>query len=189
MKQIKKLRRDNKFYIGIFYTLNGLLALLFASFYRLEFYLQVFTALLMLVVLVNLLFALRTKNLWYGITAIHYTIILLFFWGALHRNQQLTGTMKIAFLFTLFLVLLTGINRKVKWRREEILELAAQPVNECQNGFTGRPHPIGLAEYSRSEIDRFAGFLLKNLMAIPYRENKRLVLAMTGHYIDHITIR
>ena len=186
MRQIKKLKRDNKFYIGIFYTLNGLLAVLLASFNKLELYMQVLSVLLLAVVLVNLLFALRTKNLWYGITALHYTVILVFFWGASLQNRDLVDSMKVAFLFTLILILFCGITRKVKWRREEILELAALPIDECQNGFTGRPHPTGTAEYSEREIENFARFMLRHLMAVPYREKNRLVLALTGHYIDHI---
>jgi hypothetical protein len=94
--------------------------------------------------------------------------------------------MQVAFLFTLVLILFSGISRKVKWRREEILELAAQPIDDYQNGFTGRPLAIGQAEYRQSDIDNFSRFLLRNLMAVPYREKNRVVLALTGHYIDHI---
>ena len=66
--------------------------------------------------------------------------------------------------------------RQLKWRGREILELAAAPVEEIQNGFTERPHPTGKAEYTKEELLVFARFLLKNLIAIPYVETNRVVL-------------
>ena len=66
------------------------------------------------------------------------------------------------------------------------MELAAGPVQEVENGFTERPFPSGKADYTPEEVKTFAGFSLKNLIAVPYYEQNRIVLAITGHYIDHM---
>ncbi len=186
MKQVRKLKRDNKFYIGVFYTLNGILALILASTGMLTSYLYVLSGLILLVVLVNLVFAARTGNPGYLVTAVHYLVLTLVFgWAAMHDNTM-SGTLFLVFCFTLLWVLYIGITRKVKWRREEILELAAKPVLDNRDGFTERPYPLGKAVYSEDELRSFSRFLFRHLVAVPYVEPGRVVLAITGHYTDHM---
>jgi len=67
---------------------------------------------------------------------------------------------------------------RTKWRYREVLELAAQPVDETTDGYTGRPKAIGRVETSESELKSFASFLIKNLIAIPYVESDRVVFSM-----------
>ncbi len=186
MKKTRKLKRDNKFYIGLFYTLNGVLAFIFASLDIIEIYLFVLCGLLLLVILINLLFVIRTKNPGYLVTSLHYLVLALAFWSAAKHNHSLFKTFMLFFWFTLLCMLYIGITRTVKWRREEILELAAKPVQECQDGFTERPYPLGKASYSKDELLKFSRFLFKRLIAVPCEEQNRMVLVVTGHYIDHI---
>jgi len=67
--------------------------------------------------------------------------------------------------------------RKLKWRGREILELAALPVKPAPDAFTGRPRPVGRAEYTRGEILSFAELLHRNHLAWAYREPDRVVLS------------
>jgi hypothetical protein len=80
-----------------------------------------------------------------------------------------------------------GLSRKLKWRRDELLELAAQPVDTVTNGYTSRPQPAGKVESDKNLIINFADFVLKNLIAVPYIENERVVFVITERYRKHIT--
>ena len=57
-----------------------------------------------------------------------------------------------------------AVNRKLKWRGQEILELAAMPVEDTGNNYTPRPRPAGKTEVSRTEIIRFVNFITSNLI-------------------------
>jgi hypothetical protein len=48
------------------------------------------------------------------------------------------------------------VTRKIKWRGREIFELAAEPVEESENGYTSRPRPIGKLNFHPDEIRQFA---------------------------------
>ena len=65
--------------------------------------------------------------------------------------------------------------RRAKWKGREVFELASLSIEPQPDGFTERPHPAGKAEYTRSELTGFAGFLRKNLVAMPYFEESRIV--------------
>lgn len=80
-------------------------------------------------------------------------------------------------------------------RHRKILELAARPVDDTQNGFTRRPHPAGKADFSKGELYGFAEFLRRHYIAIPFEESKGIVLVFPedwlgrlynvhGHYTD-----
>jgi hypothetical protein len=81
----------------------------------------------------------------------------------------------LAFGAGLWLMLLT---RRVKWRGREVLELAAAPVDESADSFTERPRPAGQVDAGRDEIVAFAGFAGSRLIALPYIETERVVLAI-----------
>ncbi len=67
-----------------------------------------------------------------------------------------------------------AINKRSKWRGREILELAAMPVEESADGYTGRPYPAGSIEGSRKEILEFAQFASKNLIAVTRIEPEKV---------------
>lgn len=64
-----------------------------------------------------------------------------------------------------------------------MLELAAFRVNETRNGYTGRPFPIGRIDATSSEIESFAGFISKNLIAIPYRDSGSIIFSLSSSYM------
>jgi hypothetical protein len=68
--------------------------------------------------------------------------------------------------------------KKLKNYYKSILELAARPVDDTQNGFTPRPYPVGTAEYSPQEITEFGKYCSKNLIAMPYLEENKVILVL-----------
>jgi len=71
-----------------------------------------------------------------------------------------------------------AVNRKLKWRGQEIFELAAMPVEDTGNNYTPRPRPAGQTEVSRTEMARFVNFITENLMAFVFREENRFVFVL-----------
>jgi len=76
-----------------------------------------------------------------------------------------------------------AFNRKLKWRGQEIFELAAMPVEDTGNGFTARPRPTGQVAVSKTQMIRFVDFITTNLIAFAFREENRIVfvLALPGN--------
>ena len=60
--------------------------------------------------------------------------------------------------------------KKLKWRGREILEMAALNISDTTNGFTPRPKPLGKIDCSPNEINGFASFLQRKLIATCFRE-------------------
>ena len=88
------------------------------------------------------------------------------------KTTSLFGAGAVIFMIWMQLLLLT---RKFKWRGREILELAAQPVEDVTDGFTERPRPLGGTSLSREDALGFARFASRNLIAMPYVEKDRVV--------------
>jgi len=70
------------------------------------------------------------------------------------------------------------LQRKLKWRTREMLELAAQPVEDKTNGLTQRPMFTGQVDGSPEDFAAFASFISKNLIAIPVKEENRVVFIL-----------
>jgi hypothetical protein len=97
----------------------------------------------------------------------------------------------VIYMFTVFF--------KHKALHRKVLELAARPVKDVQNGFTNRPRPSGKADYSKGELYGFSEFLRRKNIAIPYVESNGIALALPedwlgrlynahGHYSDDTRI-
>lgn len=69
--------------------------------------------------------------------------------------------------------------KKLKGYYKNILELAAQPVDSTEDGFTSRPYPVGNIEYSPHEIFEFGKHCAKNLIAMPYLEDNKIILVIS----------
>ncbi len=72
-----------------------------------------------------------------------------------------------------------AFNRKLRWRGEEIFELAALPVEDIGDSFTARPRPAGQVPVSKTEMIRFVDFISRNLIAFPFKEENRVVFVLT----------
>ena len=94
------------------------------------------------------------------------------------RPGPVTGTLLVlVFFFAVWVAVLT-IGKRIKWRGRDLLELAAQPVDEtaAAAGYTPRPRPVGVADYSERELAGFAEYCRRNLIAVPFVEPHRVVL-------------
>lgn len=91
-------------------------------------------------------------------------------------------------LFLVFAALsvpyLFRVKRKVKIHFRKIFELAATPLKEVQDGFTGRPYPVGKWQYSMQDIHQFAQFLHKNMIAFPKYYDNRTLLTFSARMMD-----
>lgn len=82
----------------------------------------------------------------------------------------------IVLTFSLLIILLYMLfTKKIKWRGRDILELAAVNVNEGPDTYTDRPRPIANLELTRDEVENFAEFLKRNLVAMSYYEQERIL--------------
>jgi hypothetical protein len=79
----------------------------------------------------------------------------------------------------LMVVAYQAFNRRLRWRGEEIFELAALPVEDIGNSFTARPRPAGQVSISKTEMIRFVDFVTRNLIAFPFKEENRVVFVLT----------
>jgi len=120
------------------------------------------------IILMNLIVAL---NFFVGLQT--FTVISVF-----------TGIITVC-LFTLFIYMFfVFLKHTAQYRR--ILELAARPVDDAQNGFTQRPYPSGKAVYSKGEILGFAEFLKSSLIAIPFVESNGITLAFPEDWLGRL---
>jgi hypothetical protein len=187
MKQSRKLKPVNKAWIGLIFIGNGVLLAISFVYNFWEIYIVLLAAVILSIVLINVLFAFRTRNPAYLVMGLHYTVIAALYLAFVFHEQEITKISLFCFFFTVFWVMYLGLSRKLKWRKDELLELAAQPVDTVTNGFTTRPQPAGKVDNDKDLIQSFAKFVLKNLIAVPYIESGRAVLVITERYRKHLT--
>lgn len=77
-------------------------------------------------------------------------------------------TMMLIFIF----------QKKMKWRTREVMEMAAQPVDDIKDGFTSRPLQAARADYAVDELRDFASFISKSMIAIPIHEASRTIFVV-----------
>ena len=125
----------------------------------------------------------RTKHLGSLISAVYLFVFGSFLFSVqpyieIGKRFQLNQTSAILFAITIILlvwVLYLNFTKKLKWRGREILELAAQNIDEAKGSHTDRPLPTGSVEFSRKDLEFFANFFEKNLLGLAYREDSRIV--------------
>ena len=186
MKKPRKLRPVNKAWIGLIFTGNGVLLAVSFIYEFWEIYLFLLAALLLSIALINVLFAYKTSNPAYLVMGLHYIVVTAAYLSFLFQDETLMKVSLFSFFFTLFWVMYLGLTRKLKWRKDELLELAAQPIETATNGFTSRPQPAGKVDNDPGLITDFADFVLKNLISVPYIENERVIFVITERYRKHL---
>jgi hypothetical protein len=139
-----------------------------------------------LVVLMHLNMYFRTKNNSFLWLAAAFLIIVFFaiyisMFGMPHKDHERT-VLIIPVLCAFFIMGYIVLNKKIKWRTREILELSAMPVEETRNGFTERPLSIGKIDATEKEINSFAEFISKNMIAMPYQENGTIIFSISSSY-------
>jgi len=132
---------------------------------------------------------LRTKNTGFLVLTIMFFLEIIYTsmiaLGGLYKFKQLTLSAGVIFTFAAGVTFYFIFTRRLKWRSREILELAAMPVSDTTNGFTVRPMHTGKSSYSQTELRAFAEFVLRNLVAIPYFEENRVVFSL-DHSLSRI---
>lgn len=135
--------------------------------------------------LISLAFLRQTENLWYLAPFAVQTTVILFallapIVGVFPINISSFGPLIIMMAVLMVILIYVLLTKKLRWRGREILELAAQNVEDATNGFTGRPKPLGHIEFSPSELSGFILFIKSNLVAWPREEKNRLILILIG---------
>jgi len=109
-----------------------------------------------------------------------FGILLLVFEPNFGINKVVNIGFRAAYMsgvvFFGFLIVSLALTRRLKWRGREIFELAAESVEENDNGYTSRPRPVGKVEYSPSQVRAFARFCSRHLIALPYVTSKNISL-------------
>ena len=95
------------------------------------------------------------------------------------NNIGLLPVFAVSMYALLMVVAYQAFNRRLRWRGEEIFELAAMPVEDIGDSFTARPRPAGQVPVSKTEMIRFVDFMSKNLIAFPFKEENRVVFVLT----------
>ncbi len=186
MTQPLKLKTSNwqiiVFILGPILFFAGLWAIFGKEAFRTMFWIV-----MLLASLLHLVFLIRTKNRVYLIPILFYVFTALAF-VAFYPPLQLFFGVGGGILFILLMYVL--ITNRIKWRYSEILELAARPVNQSDDGFTPRPFPAGEATYTKEEVTTFARFVLKHVIAFPYFEENRVVFVVPERmYRDFFSLR
>ena len=119
----------------------------------------------------------RTKNDGYFFLMLMQVVMavrLLF----IFEDPVLVTVYQITIVIIILLNLYMLKNKKLKIYYKSILELAAQPVESAEDGFTTRPYPVGQTEYSFHELSAFGKYCAKNLIAMPYKEDNKIILVL-----------
>jgi len=194
MFDLKKLKPDTSA-VGLVpaFTVLTLAGLAWAVFgVVVAFY--VLSAGVALMALLTLQTYLKTRNRGFAVVALYLTCLALLagsraLAGGSSHDAPMHVRLLLVGLAALYLCLLyLVVTRRIKWRGREILELAAEPVKDTQDGYTERPLPVGKREYTREEVMAFADFARRHLIALPHVADDRVVLVPVrmGKEFGHI---
>ncbi len=180
----RKLKPERSwFFLTALVTVVGILV------YRLfvgESTLQIILLILMsAAALANCAILVQTGNLIYLAPTLFYILGSLTFLSVLTRRTGPTPYLAAGAMVMFALLMWALFTGRLRWYYRAILEAAAEPVDEAGDGFTPRPFPAGYSGHSRGEIDGFARFLAKNIIAFPYFEEKRVVLLVPENIMKH----
>lgn len=131
-----------------------------------------------------LLIYLRTRNSGYlVVTGFLFSASLLMISAppaiAAKGSPGLTPLFLVIMYILMILTFILVLNRKLRWRGEEVFELAALPIDQIRDNFTARPRPAGQVPVSKTEMIRFVEFMTRNLVAFAFREENRVVFVLT----------
>ncbi|MBT7094611.1 MAG: hypothetical protein HN936_15290 [Bacteroidetes bacterium] len=70
--------------------------------------------------------------------------------------------------------------------KRKILELAARPIDDTQNGFTDRPYPAGKITCSKGELHGFAHLMRKLLITVPVMEENGISFSLPDDWFKRL---
>jgi len=128
--------------------------------------------------LMALIAYLRTRSIGYMASTFYLlacSLVLGVKIGFIPGGKAVAPAFAILFMVSVIFLVFMLLTRQVKWRGRDILEMAAQPVDDIVEGYTDRPNPAGRAEFTRREIMDFANFARRKQIAWTYVEPDRVV--------------
>lgn len=123
----------------------------------------------------------RTRNLSYLAASLFQLFGGLFFVTRIYPkiipglDPKISSLLFFLFMVSVIWLLYLVFTRQAKWKGREVFELASMSIETEPDGFTERPRPAGRSEYTRNDLSGFAGYLRKQLVAMPYFEENRIV--------------
>ncbi|OFY66630.1 MAG: hypothetical protein A2V64_02540 [Bacteroidetes bacterium RBG_13_43_22] len=124
---------------------------------------------------------LRTRNLSYLAGSLYQLLIGLFTVSRPRYplfqsfNLQVSQIIVVCLLASTIWLLYLFFTKRAKWKGREVFELASISTEPQSDGFTERPRPAGSTSYTKDELIGLAAFLSRNLVAMPYYEDNRVV--------------
>jgi len=76
------------------------------------------------------------------------------------------------------------VKNRIKVHFRKIFELAARSIKGIEDGFTGRPYPVGKWQYTMKDIQDFSRFLHKKMIAFPRYYPNKIVLSFSTKLVD-----
>jgi len=133
-------------------------------------------------VVINMILYFKTSNSGYIVLTLMFLCIIAFavaiFIYGIDDNKKIPMALGVLTVFMGIWVVYLIFSKKLKWRTRELLEIAAMPVKDTNDGYTERPLAVGRIEYTENEIKNFSMFVRQNLMAIPYEEEDKVIYAI-----------
>jgi len=130
----------------------------------------------------TLVACIRTSNPYFLVVAFFQLFCALWLLtnpkGYFYFGNTIFSIFTVAFIISALGVVYVLLGKKVKWRGREVLELAAKNVPQAGESFTERPKPVAQIAYDDQEVLEFTSFLSKNLIALPYFEENRVMLVL-----------
>ncbi|MFN2195455.1 MAG: hypothetical protein ACK2UW_04945 [Anaerolineales bacterium] len=182
MYTIHKLKPDRNFYWLLLPVGSYLGAALFGLLFGWRAFFYFFTCFFWGYAAYALLAAARTHNRYFIVQALYLGALGLvtLAYPDVDRSRNtapgLIFFLIILVIFMLVWLVLVFVNRKLKWRGRDILELAASTVEEVGDGYTARPLPAGKTDFSERQIQEFAEFARRNLISVPYTGKDKIIL-------------
>jgi hypothetical protein len=95
-------------------------------------------------------------------------------------NEQIPKLFMFIGIISGFWLAFLFFSKRAKWRGKELLELAADRVEESRHGFTDRPLVLDKVDVNKSTLKGFANFVSQYLIAFPFLEHKRIVFGIVS---------
>jgi hypothetical protein len=85
-------------------------------------------------------------------------------------------------------VFISMMLKKYKWRGRDILELAAQEVEDNPGSFTSRPQPTGKVDFTKSELTAYAKFIQRSLLGLAYKESDKIIFMPLKYRNEYLAL-
>jgi hypothetical protein len=181
MYTIRKLKPDRNFYWLLLPIGSILAGAFFGYIFGWDAFFYFFTCFFCGFAAYALLTVARTHNFYFLVQAgymLSLSLVTFFAPKYMPRRGEINEFMLFLIILVFFMLVwlvIVFVNRKLKWRGRDILELAAAKVEDTGDGYTPRPLPAGKTEFTQHQILAFAEFARRNLIAVPYVGKDKVV--------------